>query len=121
MHRLQQVVAGRCQKSTFRLVGFVGLFQCQFLFGQGIGKLLGTVIDPFFQHRLIFTERGNIGKGSDKAAALNRGAAHLDHQTILANPFKFMRTADFHPVNPFIYMLLNRTWSTFTLFRVITD
>ena len=91
------------------------------LLGQCIGQLLGTVLNAGFKHGFIFTEGSNIGESGNEPAAFDRIAAHLNDAAIFTNPFKFMGTADLHPVNPFPYMFFNRARATFTTFSVITD
>src|SRR5690606_12969275 len=87
----------------------------------GIGELLGPVLNPGFKYGFIFTESGNIGESRDETTAFDRITAHLNDATIFTNPFKFMGTADLHPVNPFADMFFDRARATFTTFSVITD
>ena len=114
-------MTGGSNKAALGHIGFISLFTRQLLFRQGISELLGTIPNPGFQHCFIFTEGSNISKGRDETTTFNWITPHLNHAAIFTDPFKFMRTTNLHPVNPFTHMFFNRTRTAFTAFSVITD
>src|SRR5690606_13977319 len=89
--------------------------------GQGIGQLLSTILNPGFQDGFIFTEGSNIGESCNETTPFDWITTHLNDPAIFTNPFKFMGTADLHPVNTLADMFFDRTRPTFTTFGVITD